>query len=292
MGYRPSGLARGLSTNRTYTVGFLVPDNSHHFFSLMVRGAEAFSSDAGYSLLLANTLKNQELETSALNNLWDRRVDGAILYASLLSPEQLTTYIERLEHVVFINSPNVPMLESKSVSINVDDQLGARIAVQHFVSKGHTQIALISAPMISSSGRRRLDGYRQALSDFGLPVDEDLICECIPHTEGGYNAVTHLLQAHPDITAILAYNDLSAIGAIRACEDHGKKIPDDIAIIGFDDIPMASLLRPSLSTVRIDKQALGSLAMETLLGLIEGNKDTPQIQIIQPRLILRQTTRS
>lgn len=291
MGYRPSGLARSLSTNRTQTVGFLVPDISNEFFSLMVRGAEKVTAEAGYSLFLVNTLKNLELETSALDTLWDRRVDGAVLYASLLSEDQLETYVERFENVVFINSPNVPMLEGKSVSINVDDQQGARLAVEHFASKSHSRIAFISAPEISSSGRRRLEGYKQGLSENGIPLDGTLIYECIPDPEGGYQATTNLLRANPDITAILAYNDYSAIGVVQACEDLDKKIPEDIAMISFDDIPIASVLRPSLSTVRIDIQDLGSLAMETLIGLIEGEKGIPPKQVIQPKLILRQTTR-
>lgn len=291
MGYRPSSLARGLTTNRTYTIGLLVPDISIHFFSLMVKGAEAVSAAAGYSVYLVNTLKDLQLETSALDTLWDRRVDGAVLYASLLSPEQLRMYIERFEHAVFINCLNVPMIEGKSAAINVDDQEGARLAVSHFIENGHSKIAFLSGPEISISGRRRMDGFVQGFKDYDLVADHNLIYECVPYTQGGYDTTIQLLKDHPDVTAVLAYNDMTAVGAIRACQDMGRKIPDDIAISGFDDIPMASVFRPTLTTVRIGKQDLGRLAMSTLIAMIEGEANSVETkQVITPQLVVRDST--
>jgi len=290
MGYRPSGLARSLTTNRTYTVGLLIPDIAYHFFSLIARGVETISSAAGYSLYLVNTLKDVQREKQALDTLWDRRVDGAILYASFLSPEQLADYVERYRHVVFINCQTVPEGKGKTATINVDDAFGAQTAVSHFIENGHSRIAFLSGPDISISGRRRMAGFEQAFTDHGLIADKDLIYECFPDIQGGYKITKQLLDDHPDVTAILAYNDIAAVGAMRACQDMGRIIPDDIAIIGFDDIPMASVLRPSLTTVRISKQDLGKLAMTILLAMIEGKKDgLIAEQTITPELVIRES---
>jgi len=290
MGYRPSGLARSLTTNRTYTVGLLIPDISYHFYSLIAKGVETVSSAAGYGLYLANTLRDIQRETQALDTLWDRRVDGAILYASFLSPGQLAEYVERYQHVVFINCQTVPDGKGKIATINVDDTFGAQTAVAHLLENGHIRIAFLSGPEFSVSGRRRRAGYEQAFKAHGLTADPNLVYECFPDIEGGYEIAQQLLEDHPEVTAILAYNDMTAVGAMRACQDRGIKIPKEIAIIGFDDIPLASILRPSLTTVRIGKQDLGQQAMTTLLAMIEGKSDEIATeQIITPELVIRES---
>jgi len=289
MGYRPSGLARSLTTNRTYTVGLLIPDISYHFFSLIAKGVETISSAAGYSLFLVNTLRNAQRETQALDTLWDRRVDGIILYASFLSPEQLAEYVARYQHVVFINCQNVPEGKGKIATINVDDAFGAKTAVTHFIENGHSHIAFLSGPDFSISGRRRLAGFEQGFQENGFTVNQNLIYECFPDFQGGYDRTTQLLKDHPEVTAILAYNDMTAVGAMRACQDIGRKIPDDVVIIGFDDIPMASILRPALTTIRISKQDLGKLAMSMLIDLIDGQEKVIQSQVIKPTLVVRES---
>ena len=293
MGYRPSGLARSLTTNRTYTTGLLIPDISIHFFSLIAKGAEAVATEAGYSMFLVNTLKNIQLETAGLDALWDRRVDGAILYASFLSPERLSAYIERFQHVVFINCNAIPMVSGKTAIINVDDQAGAKMAVSHLIESGRTRIAFIAGPSLSASGQRRMAGFEQGFLDHGLVPDPQLIYGFEPELNAGYRAAQALFAAHPDVDAILAYNDDIAVGAMQACAELGRKIPDDVAIIGFDDIPIASIIRPSLTTVRIGKQDLGKLAMNTLIAMIEGKSDQIESeQIITPQIILRDSAPS
>ncbi len=288
MGYRPSGLARSLSTNRTYTIGLLIPDNSIHFFALITKGAEDAAVAAGYSLFLVNTLRDIQRETIGLDTLWDRRVDGAILYASFLSPQQLSAYVDRFQHVVFINCQTIPTTSGKTASINVDDRAGARLAVSHFIQSGRSRIAFLAGPLMSISGQRRLTGYEQGFLDHDQTMDADLIHQVTPTLHTGYEDTMTLLKNHPDVNAILAYNDDIAVSAMNACADSGRRVPDDVAIIGFDDIPIAAVIRPSLTTVRIGKQDLGKLAMNTLIGLIEGENNQNNIEIkISPKLVIR-----
>jgi len=291
MGYRPSGVARSLVTNRTFSVGLLIPDIALHFFSLIVRGAEAAASAAGYSMYLVNTLKNQQLEAKALDSLWDRRIDGAILYASFLTPEQLEEYVERFQYTVFINCNAVPRIVGKTATINIDDQEGARLAVAHLQKNGHKKIALISGPSISISGQRRLQGFKDAHTEFGLPIDPSLIIGFTGDQQQFRQEISHLLTENSGVTAILAHNDDMAIGTMQIAEELGKRIPEDIEIIGFDDIPLASIIKPNLTTLRIGKQDLGALAMKTLITMIEGKIDEYAAdKIIIPQLLVRESS--
>ncbi|MDF1516065.1 MAG: LacI family DNA-binding transcriptional regulator, partial [Anaerolineae bacterium] len=144
MGYRPSGLARSLSTNRTHTVGFIIPDITSVFFSLIAKGAESVSAQKGYSFFLVNTYRDILHQTKALETLWDNRADGIILYASFPPEQELREYVELFQHIVYINSQSVPMIAGKTAAINVDDYAGANLAVSHLLAGGHSKIAYLT----------------------------------------------------------------------------------------------------------------------------------------------------
>ena len=291
MGYRPSHVARSLSIQRTYNIGIIIPDIAHHFFAQIVGGAEEIATSAGYNLILVNSFKDAMRGARALDALWGQRVDGAILYGSFFSSEELLKRVEKIERSVLINCElDAGNLNGSIAIINVDDQSGAQAAVRHLVAHDRKRIALLVQQTISLSGRRRAAGYRQAMQALGMAVDESLIRDFSIEQGGGYQTAQRLLQEHPDVNAIIAHNDFIAAEAMSACLDAGRQVPDDVAVIGFDDDPLASIVRPRLTTLRIDKREIGRLAMRTLLEMIEGKVGgNPPGQIITPRLIVRES---
>ena len=292
MGYRPSGLARGLVTQRTTTVGLVVPDIANPFFSQIARGVEDVAYANGYNLFLLNTIEDVDRECAALDSLWEKQVDGLILCSSRLQQESLVERLRQFRYVVLVNRILQSAVDGVC-TINVDDTAGACQAMDYLLESGRETIAFIAGPQQSLSGQQRLAGYQQSLRNHGRPVPAQLVAHCEPDTEGGYGAAMTLLAAHPQVTAVFAFNDLVAVGVLQACKELGRRVPQDIAIIGSDDIPLASLVTPSLTTLRVAKRHLGTTAMSTLLHLIKQNSLPPAAdQTIHPQLILRDSTPS
>lgn len=290
MGYQPSGLARALATNRSCTLGLIVPDVANPFFSQIARGVEDAAYASGFNVFLVNTDEDIEREEIALDSLLEKQVDGAILASSRLPQAHLTEYVRKFNEIVLINRTFDSQAVGSVATINVDDVRGAQIAIEHLARSGMKNIAYLAGPEGSASGKRRLDGYRLGLDASNLAFQEYFIVHCHPNTNSGYEAAKYLLNRQKSISAIFAYNDLIAIGAMQACDELGLHVPDDIAIIGVDDIPLATVVRPKLSTLRIDKHELGQLAMNTLIALIEKDENVLREQVIQPSMVLREST--
>ncbi len=284
LGYRPNTLARGLVTQKTATLGLVVPDIANPFFSEVARGAEDAARAAGFSLLLCNTMENPTREMEALRTLEAQRVDGIVLCSSRLSDEELSTILTRLPTVVLVNRE---MSKGDLRSACIDDEAGARCAVQHLLHSGRRVIAFLAGPPASVSGRQRERGYQAALVAAGISVTPDLSVECAPHLEGGYHATRQLLARRPDVNAIFCYNDLVAVGALQACAVLSRRVPEDIAVVGSDDILLAGLVTPPLTTMRSDKRALGAEAVRLLLRRIEGCAEGCENVVLQPELIVR-----
>ena len=285
MGYRPNQIARSLATNRTATVGLIVPDNTNPFFAQIARGLEDVAYEHQYNVFLLNTAENAVREAAALDSLWQKGVDGVIWCSSRLSPQEFEKQVNRFPAMVLINrelNDNLP----NTVTINVHDQHGAQLAIEHFLQNGRQRIAYLNGPPQSLSARRRLDGYRAALNAANIPHEALLDVCCSPDMEGGYAVASALLDRSPDVQALLAFNDLVAVGAMQACQQAGKNIPEDIAVIGFDDIPLASIIKPRLTTLHVDLVHIGRLAMRSLLGIIQGESSPPAI-LIEPQLYVR-----
>ena len=289
MGYRPSGLARGLATQRTATIGLVVPDIANPFFAEIARGVENVAYATGYNVFLLNTDEDAEREIAALNSLWEKHIDGLILCSSRLEQSQLLAWLEQFRYVVSVNRA-LETAVSGTCSIKVDDQGGAEQAVNHLAAAGHNHIAFIAGPEHSLSGQERRVGYEASLTAHNLPVRPEYIKHCVPDTEGGYGAALALLADYSEITAVFAFNDLTATGVLRACVELNRHVPDDIEIIGVDDIPLASLVTPALSTLRIGKRELGTAAMHTLTQLMQGEQPPETHQVVPSELILRETT--
>jgi LacI family transcriptional regulator len=267
LGYRPNRVAQGLVTQRTYAAGLVVGDIANPFFPEVARGALDAAQAKDYNVFLCNTDGNVQQELRVLQSLAAHAVDGIILYPSYDSDDNLRTFAKTFRPLVVINYA----FEHPRVSlILADHRRGARLAVNYLVSRGHTHLGMLTGVQNPSFDRvRRIQGFCEGLAAHGLPVvNEWIVPSRDPTLESGYEATRQLLTQHPQVTAIFAYNDLLALGAIRACHDLGRHVPTECAIVGFDDIQWAATATPSLTTVRINKYELGYQAMTRLLAML------------------------
>ena len=280
----PTPSHAALVTQKTATLGLVVPDIANPFFAEVVRGAEEAAHRAAYSLLLCNAMEDPAREIEALRTLEAQRVDGIILCSSRLSEEELGAVLTKLPAVILVNRKSCG---NALKSVYIDDEAGALRATQHLLNGGHRSIAFLAGPPASHSGLRRAQGYNRALSEAGLSVDPEFSLVCTPHLEGGYHGARQLLSRHPEIDAFLSYNDLVAVGVLQACAALGRRVPEDIAVVGCDDILLARLVTPPLTTLRSDKSALGAEAVRLLLQAMAGRADGCENVVLQPELIVR-----
>jgi LacI family transcriptional regulator len=289
LGYRPSDIARGLVTKRTGTLGLVILDVSNPFFSEVARGAEHVAYAEGYNVFLCNTEEDTDRELAVLGSLEEKRVDGVVLCSSRLRQSELEAAVARHPAVVLVNR------QPDGINVGavlIDDEVGGSIGTQHLLETGHQAIGFLAGPPSSRSGRRRAKGYGAALVAAGLPRNPDWARHCSPTVEGGRETARGLLRACPELTALFCYNDLVAVGALQACADLSHRVPEDIAVVGCDDIPLAALISPPLTTVRGPRYELGKQAMELLLrqidGCPEGTDQNPCAEIVlQPELVVR-----
>ena len=284
MGYRPSGIARGLATQRTGTLGLVVPDMANPFFSDVARGAEDRARAAGYNIFVCNTDESPQREISALDSLEEKRVDGVVLCSSRLHDDGLRAALDHHPAAVLVNR----RLEVYHVdAVLLADREGAQAATQHLIRSGHRAVGFLAGPLTSYSSQQRSKGYRAALATAGITVNPDWVRPCSYEVEDGREAARVLLSDHPELTALFCYNDLVAIGALQACADLGRRVPDDLAIVGFDDIPMADLVIPPLTTCHVPRYDLGDQAMRLLLKRIDGFAEICSEIVLPPELVVR-----
>jgi LacI family transcriptional regulator len=284
LGYRPSSIARGLVTKRTSAVGLVVPDNANPFFSELARGAERVAYGRGYSVFLCNTDEDPERELAVLRSLEEKRVDGVILCSSRLDESTLREALSRHPASVLFNRR---LVEDGVGLVLVDDRAGGWMVTTHLLSTGHRAVGLLAGPAVSYSGWQRSEGYGAVLAEWGIARRPEWTRHCSPTVEGGDQAARELLAACPGVTAICCFNDLVAVGALRACAGRGLSVPDDLAIVGFDDIPLAGLVTPSLTTCRVSRTELGGQAMRLLLAEMSGCLDECGEVIVCPELVVR-----
>jgi len=285
LGYRPSAIARGLATQRTGSLGLVMPDVANPFFSDVARGAEHVAYAEGYNIFLCNTDEDPQRELSVLQSLEDKQVDGVVLCSSRLDDGELEAALVRHPAVVLVNR----RLEGGGIvgSVLSDDEAGGRLATQHLLQAGHRAVGFLAGPPASYSGRQRAKGYRAALAAAALPYHPGWTRHCSPVVESGRETARHLLTAYPELTALFCYNDLVAVGALQACADLGRQVPDDLAVVGFDDILLAALVMPPLTTCHVRRYELGAQAMRLLLDQIGGSSSEYTEIVLQPELIVR-----
>jgi LacI family transcriptional regulator len=273
--YAPSAMARGLSTRRTEAIGLLLPDLFGEFFSEILRGSDQTAQLANYHLVVSSSHNNREEIKSALT-MMRGRVDGLVIMSPHIDAETLNDTLPHALPVVLVNC----YLDPTGVdSITVDNYGGAFGMTQHLVSHGHTRIAIIKGTEDNVDADERLRGFRNALRDAGVTDDPALEVDGLFSESSGYDAARRLIAMPDRPTAIFASNDAMAIGALSALRDADVRVPDDIAIAGFDDVPIASYLTPSLTSVQVGIHGLGVRAVETVLHAVRNKASHVQTQV-------------
>jgi DNA-binding LacI/PurR family transcriptional regulator len=282
MGYTPSAVARAMSTGRTRTVGLVVTTIADPFVAEVVRGIEETALDHGYNVILCNSTGDPDRELAAVRTLREKWVDAVIVTSSRVGHfyDQLS---EIRVPVVLINNQQHG---DYTYSVCNDDLYGGALAGEYLARLGHRRIAYVSGPDQAMSSELRLEGCQNALRTAGVSIPQKWICRGTGYPEAGRRAVCSLVHAFPLPTALFCYNDMTAMGALRAAKENGLHVPRDLSILGYDDIAAARYLAPPLTTVAQAKYTLGQKATEMTLGLIGGEEDVQDI-LLQPQLIVR-----
>jgi LacI family transcriptional regulator len=285
--YQPFAIARGLATKRTFTLGLIASDFTDYWFAKVVTGAEAEARKHGYFFMLGSTDCNPQDEPKFLRLLTERHVEG-ILFVRANRPCDMD-YLRNLQQSgIPVVSTGFYLPDPELSFIEVDNLDGGQKATQHLISLGHKQIAMITGPSNPNSVTERMKGYHLALQSAGIPADPKLIVhgETWLH-RSGYDAMKVLLGRKVPFTAVFAHNDRLAKGAISALNEAGLKVPQDISIIGYDDIPEAEFSDPPLTTIRQPMQEVGTAAAELLIKLIEDPNAAPQQMLFKTELVSR-----
>jgi LacI family transcriptional regulator len=283
--YRPNALARGLLMKKTMTIGVIIPDISNHYYAEIVRGIQDVADQQGYNIILQNTDRRPERIVKSIYLLREKIVDGVIFSGGIIHGfEPLSALKELKDRVVVIGRHEVNF-----PAVLVDNIGGASQATQHLADIGHRRIGFIGGPEASTTGDDRLRGYQSALAQNGYPTEARLISRGNLTPRSGYEAARKLLSGPDRPSALFAANDLMAFGAVCAARELNLRIPEELAVVGFDNIPLSSYLVPSLTTVEIPMQSLGAAAMETLIDLIS-HKPLEWMRWFKTRLIVRGST--
>lgn len=267
--YHRNESARNLRTQKTRTVGVLLPNMHGEFFAQVTRGLDRRAREDGHHLLVSNSHTKKSEARSVIRSLLGR-IDGLILLWPRLELEFLEELIPKTLPVVLLNT--APQ-QSRFRTLAFENRKGAYSAVQHLAEHGHERVAILTGGAQNFDAQQRLDGYREAVSDFDLQADPSLEIEGAFTRESGRRAVTHLFKLEPAPTALFASNDSMALGVLRGIHEAGLAVPDDLALVGFDDIPMAQYATPSLSTVHAPTEELGERAMSILIGELRDEGD-------------------
>ncbi len=285
--YVPNEIARSLKTKKTKIVGLIVSDITNPFFTEIINATEAYLARNSYNIILCNTNYSVAKEEKFLHILFSRSVDGIIL-----SPASL----EHL-HTEFFGRYRIPsvLLDVKvrnlgTNSVYVDQELGAYTAVRYLIEKGHKRIAFLAGPETLSSSQQAIKGYLKAHRKAQVPLDEDLILRIPQDYDAAYSATQKLLKRSRKITAIFSLSDFLCIGVYRALQEANLRIPDDIAVLGYDDLSLMRFLKPALTTVRQPNSDIGARAAEIVLNNIKDPSCwEPQTVVLKPELIVRES---
>ncbi len=281
-GYRPHAVARSLVTRRTDILGVVIPEVvstlfTDPFFPLFLRGATEACNTHKRQLMLVlfkDLAGEEEMYQRVLRNGY---LDGVIVASATMNDPLFSLMLR--DGIPFVSAGRHP--DRRVHAVDVDNIGGARMAVEHLLRLGHRRVAIISGPAEMTSGQDRLEGYRQAMETYRVPVDERLIAYGDYTESSGALAMQRLLPLAP--TAVFSASDTMAIGALKYLRQNGLRIPDDIALAGFDDIPAASAVEPRLTTVRQPIERLGAMCIELLVGLLQNG---PAGQSLTQRVIL------
>jgi LacI family transcriptional regulator len=294
LGYSPNPVARSLRTRRSHSVGVLIPDLNNPLFPPIVRGLEDRLAAAGYVALIGNTDSDDRRERIIFDQMRARHVDGLVLATARLRHPLLAEASRAEIPVVLINR----LAQDYSFpSVSVDNERGVRMAISHLSGLGHRRIAHIAGPQEMSTGLSRYRGFVTAMESSGLPVDSELVVFAKAFSvEEGVRCTRLLLDqcaarpGQPGCTAIFAANDMLAVGCYSALDEAGLNCPEDMSVVGFNDMPFIDRLRPPLTTVRFPHYQVGTEAAQLLLERIADHAAPVKILYLAPELIIRGST--
>ncbi|MPZ60824.1 MAG: substrate-binding domain-containing protein [Propionibacteriales bacterium] len=288
LGYIPNSIARSLKTARSASIGLLLPDLTNPLFPPIVRGIEDVLRTVGYNAWIVNTDNEPEREADAIASFRGRNVEGFVAATARLRDPLLEELAESGTPLVLVNrrvdSPNVP-------SVTVDDKAGVMMAVRHLFELGHRELVHLAGPQDLSTGVARLQAFRQALEDLGLPAEPERIVEAASWSAtGGADAMETVVESGPSYTAVVAGNDLIALGCYDILARHGLRCPDDVSVVGFNDMSFIDRVAPPLTSVRVPHYEIGTEAARLLLEALEHPDRHPRSLVLPPTLSVRRST--
>jgi len=286
VGYIRNATAVALRTKKTKTLGVIIADNNNPFYAEVLSGIEAEAKANHYHIILTNTQRNYQEEETSIDLLLAKQIDGL-----LIAPVQ-----ERDEDIHKLILSNVPFVivgrdyENLSVDAVFNDELkGGYIATEYLIKKGYRKISFIGGYLYKSPARKRLEGYKKALNDYGISVEEKLIRIGDIDLEDGYTDTKYMFDQKINFQAIFAYNDIMAFGAIKAIKERGLSIPEEMGVVGYDNISFSSLVSPPLTTINLEKQELGKESVRLLLSRINGHRKKNKKVVLDVNLVIRGT---
>ncbi|MGL4929036.1 MAG: substrate-binding domain-containing protein [Plesiomonas sp.] len=285
LNYSPSALARSLKVNQTHTIGMLVTTSNNPFFAEVVRGVEQSCYERGYQLVLCNTAGDPQRMSHSVDTLLQKRVDGILMMCSESHADI---------SCLFRRHPKIPLVMmdwgpqgAQADLIRDNSEYGGYLATRHLLAQGHRQIAIITGPLDKHPSLGRLQGYLRALNEAGITPDPAYQVEGDFDFSGGLCGMTQLLSCNPRPTAVFCGNDVMAVGAYQVLHYAGLQVPEDMSVMGYDDIELARYLSPPLTTVHQPKEDLGQLAVDTLLARLHDRNRDPAVIMLEPSLVRR-----
>ncbi|MDX5337481.1 MAG: LacI family transcriptional regulator [Cyclobacteriaceae bacterium] len=294
MNYRPNALARSLRKSQSFTIGVIIPEVVHFFFSTVISGIEEVAFARGYNVILTQTNEKYIREKTSIDTMLANQIDGLMVSYSKETKDfsHFSELLEKNFPIVFFD--RVPKLEN-TLNVTVDDYSGAYAATQHLIQQGYRKIFHLAGPKYLSISQERQRGYLSALEDYGIQPQPNWIIESSKGNENEARDITAeiLKKADPRPDAFFAHNDMAAVGAMMACREAGLKVPDQIGIVGFSDWQFCTMLEPSLSSVAQPGFQMGVRATELLLDLIDkkGDMDASKNSLVlKTELLIRKSS--
>ena len=293
LGFKPSQAALRLKTGHVPMIGLLVPSIANPFFGILARGIEEVAAAQGYGLLLCNTSADAERERNYAQAIMAQGVRGVIVGSALQAQEHLQTLIER--GLAVVNLDRTPSQRDLPIDfVSLDNRRAGALAAEHLLSLGHRRIVFVSAPLRSVNRQARLDGAREACQQGGAAFEYHIAevpaASSGPVSELGFNAACALHQQHCDATGYIAMNDMVGIGLMAGLRHCGYRIPEDVSVIGIDDLFLCRFVSPTMSSVRQPLDEMARAAVERLLARMKNHDEAPQQLIFQPELVIRAST--
>lgn len=285
--YHPNRLAQQFRTQQTKMVLVIFPEIGNPFFAEILSGIESVAAKNNYTVLLVDSHGEPSIESKCYGMLSQKLVDGIITFSIGIPKDELKQLVTQYPIVIGIRY----FADNTVPNVTIDNIKAIKDITSYMLNLGHKKVCYLAGPADVPIYQDRVNGYLEALKERGLPLDRKLIVNCVPSVQGGYDAVSSLLRGeNPKFSALVASGDTMAIGAIRALNDFGKKVPEDVAVSGFDDVELAALFSPPLTTVRQPKHQIGVRTAEKLLDIIAGKSQVTSRDVLSYELVIRESS--